>query len=212
MASGGDPKRVEVCLGAAEKAVKYTRKILFLGSDNNWRRELEELSDAVQAQYGAASAEGAVESVLAIGRTVTSQVLHHYTKHELLMEARRRYEAYGTPAHGMEWPLFIDYCAHVAEDAHVGNCGEHAAVAFKYLMNYFEEAWPIDFMKFRDKDHNFVILNRPDEIPIEKFDEWSKYAVVCDPWKGAWGMAAKLDDWYGWTSMISKWRFPETER
>lgn len=206
-----DQKKIETCIEAAKKAVEYTRRTLYIGSDNNLRREVSEFVDTVSglAESGLARAAGAMGLASAVGGAVGSSLASHAQRHKAVVETKNRHDAYGTPGHGMEWPLYIDYCAHVAEETHAGNCGEHAAVAFKHLMNFFEEAWPIDFMQFVGKDHNFVILNRSDEIPIENFEEWSKNAVVCDPWKGAWGMAGKLDDWYGWTSMVSRWRFPE---
>ncbi|MCK5819199.1 MAG: hypothetical protein KAH18_08070 [Psychromonas sp.] len=36
----------------------------------------------------------------------------------------------------------IDYAAHIAEQSKIGNCGEHAVVAFNYLLRRGEKIWP----------------------------------------------------------------------
>ena len=199
-----DPKTIERCLEAAKKAVEYTRGVLYIGSDNNWRRATIEdpgvLTGLVLAGLFPVTAPAMLEAAVGYGLSGQAQ------RHRAVTETQTRHDALGTPKQGRKWEWYIEYCASVAEETHAGNCGEHAAVAFMYLRNQIRDVRPIDFMDFDGKDHNFVILNRPEGIPIEKFDEWSKEAVLCDPWKGSYGMAAKLEDWYGWTKMKSRWR------
>ncbi len=200
----GNKLSIEQYLEAAKKAVEYTRGVLYVGSDNNWKRATIEdpviVTDLVLAGLCPFVAPAAL--AVAVGYGLSGQA----QRHRAVAETKRRHDSIGTPSKGKSWEWYIEYCAAVSEETHAGNCGEHAAVAFMYLRNRIRDARPIDFMEFVGKNHNFVILNRPEGIPIEKFDEWSKEAVVCDPWKGSYGMAAKLEDWYGWTRMESRWR------
>jgi hypothetical protein len=201
-----DQKQIDVCLDAAKKAVEYTRGVLYVGSDNNWKRATIEDPAIVTGLVLSGLFPIAAPALLAgaVGYGLSGQA----ERHRAVTETRKWHDGLGTPGHGRSWPSYIEYCAEVAEQTHAGNCGEHAAVAFVYLKNQIKEARPIDFMDYVGKNHNFVILNRPENIPIDRFEEWSKEAVVCDPWKGSFGMAGKLEEWYGWTNMVTRWRLP----
>jgi hypothetical protein len=202
-----DQKQIDLCLEAAKKAVEYTRGILHIGSDNNWRRYTIEDPVIMTGLVLSGFVLAAAPALLAIdvGYGLSGQA----ERHRAVADTKTRHDALGTPKQGRDWHWYIEYCASVSEETHAGNCGEHAAVAFMYLKNQFREVRPIDFMDYLHKNHNFVILNRPGNIPIERFDEWSTEAVVCDPWRGSYGMAGKLEEWYGWTSMATRWRLPE---
>ena len=73
-----------------------------------------------------------------------------------------------------------------------GNCGEHAATAYIWLLE--QHVVPIDWAKFTNKDHSFVIIGRSaiggymaKDVPLQP---WFKDAVICDPyWKHTyyWG-------------------------
>ena len=63
-----------------------------------------------------------------------------------------------------------------------GNCGEQSAIAFTYLCQ--RKVFPIDWCHFaqNDPNHAFVIINANAPITPTNFSEWSKSAIVCDPW------------------------------
>jgi len=200
-----DDDKIKICLEAAEKAVEHTREKLYIGSDNNISREISEFADNAYrlVESGLASVGGGFGLAIAVGAAAGSQIQWHGTKHQILEEIRRKEG--GLPKRPEDWPSYITTCSRIALDAHAGNCGEHASVAFLYLRDNVKDARPIEFMEFDDRTHTFVIINRPQEIPLEDFKEWSKRAVLCDPWKGGSGMAGKLYDWYGYTKMVCRW-------
>jgi hypothetical protein len=77
-----------------------------------------------------------------------------------------------------------------------GNCGEQSAVAYVFLRR--RAVFPIDWVRFMDKDHAFVIIGRSSDgssarknIPEQP---WFPDAVICDAywnrcefWSGAIG-------------------------
>ena len=67
-----------------------------------------------------------------------------------------------------------------------GNCGEHAASAYLWLRR--NGVFPIDWIKFTNKDHSFVVIGRSDagkytprDIPKQP---WFPDAVICDAYFG----------------------------
>lgn len=201
----GDEEKIKTCLDAAETAVRHTREKLYIGSDNNISREITEFADSAYrlTESGMGRVMGAFGLAAAVGLAAGSQIQWHGTKHQILEEIRRKEG--GLPKVPEDWPRYITTCAQIALDYHAGNCGEHASVAFLYLRDNVKDARPIEFMEFDDRSHTFVIINRPQDIPLDRFDDWSKSAVLCDPWKGGSGMAEKLYDWYGYTRMVCRW-------
>jgi len=63
-----------------------------------------------------------------------------------------------------------------------GNCGEHAVIAFTFLMDHGVK--PLDFMELFDNRprHNFVVIGREVDSEPAKYGTWGENAVVCDPW------------------------------
>ena len=200
-----EDEKIKICLDAAEKAVLHAREKLYIGSDNNISREITEFADSAYrlSESGLASAAGAFGLAIAVGGAAGAQLRWHGTKHQIMEEIKRKEGP--PPKRPEDWEPFILASSRIALDAHAGNCGEHASVAFLYLRDNAKDARPIEFMEFDDRSHTFVIINRPQEIPIENFRDWSGRAVLCDPWKGGSGMAEKLYDWYGYTKMVCRW-------
>lgn len=68
-----------------------------------------------------------------------------------------------------------------AETAEAGNCGEHAAVAFAYLLN--RGARPLDYMTLSPGgDHCFVLVGRKRGSDPTSPTTWGADAYVCDAW------------------------------
>jgi hypothetical protein len=90
-----------------------------------------------------------------------------------------------------DWKAYIDEMAFEARSMGAGNCGEQAALAFKYL----EERGirPLDYVAIRTHgDHAFVVLGSTVPIQPNNFADWSVEGVVCDAW-GKWvAIAGKL--------------------
>jgi hypothetical protein len=92
--------------------------------------------------------------------------------------------------------VYINELDRLAKDTQTGNCSELSAVAFNYLRN--QGVRPIDYFGvWRGAwNHAFVVLNRPADQPLARFDQWSRYAVVCDPLYDRAGDAGFLATWY----------------
>jgi len=92
--------------------------------------------------------------------------------------------------------VYINELDRLAKETGTGNCSELSAVAFNYLRN--QGVRPIDyFAVWRGSwNHAFVVLNRPADQPLARFDQWSRYAVVCDPLYDRAGDAGFLATWY----------------
>jgi hypothetical protein len=82
-----------------------------------------------------------------------------------------------------DWRAYIDEMAFEARSMGAGNCGEQAALAFKYLEE--QGIRPLDYVAFRTRNHAIVILGSTVPIRQNNFAEWSVEGVVCDPW-GKW--------------------------
>jgi len=94
-------------------------------------------------------------------------------KNQCLGEVRSRTTA-------SDWELKITQAKDASERFGCGNCGEQAAIAFKYLER--TGVRPIEYC-FRSSDgHSFVMIGRKSNATAEKMDSWGPDAVVCDPW------------------------------
>lgn len=82
-----------------------------------------------------------------------------------------------------DWRAYIDEMAFEARTMGAGNCGEQAALAFKYLEEHGIR--PLDYVSFMTRDHAIVILGSTVPIRQNNFADWSVEGVVCDPW-GRW--------------------------
>ncbi len=96
--------------------------------------------------------------------------------------------------------MMIEVWARNAIKMRAGNCALQAAVAFQYLRTR-ERVFPLEYMQFATKDHAFVVLGRPADTDISRFWEWSRNAVVCDPWRNSAGYATSLALWYQQTQV-----------
>jgi hypothetical protein len=76
-----------------------------------------------------------------------------------------------------------------------GNCSIQAALAFQYLRTE-KKIFPVEMMQLRFKNHAFVILGRPADTDLENFADWTKDAILCDPWRHDAGIAGQLATWF----------------
>jgi hypothetical protein len=75
---------------------------------------------------------------------------------------------------------YVEAMASSAQHWGAGNCGEQAALAFQFLRN--KGIRPLDYCRYQNSDHAFVILRSLKLITPSNFKEWSVDAVLCDPW------------------------------
>jgi hypothetical protein len=61
-----------------------------------------------------------------------------------------------------------------------GNCGEQSALAFSYLKSRLVQ--PIDWAHFNNRDHAFVLINRPKDLVNQKLRENLNQVILCDPY------------------------------
>ncbi len=99
------------------------------------------------------------------------------------------YEKYGL--------LFDKYfyrkIADIAESRGVGNCGEHAAVAFKHLTKNHPQL-RIEQIADIANDHVFVVIDRNPNSEINNPKTWGDTAIICDAWARKCFPAKDLDN------------------
>jgi hypothetical protein len=99
-----------------------------------------------------------------------------------------------------------------AEKAGVGNCGEQAHLAFKYLYNR-RDTDLFAVVSF-GPDHALIVMGVPPEKLRGVFSVkgvppgWPKDAVICDPWYHEW---FTMDDWSRKVSQILKATAPNQD-
>jgi hypothetical protein len=91
--------------------------------------------------------------------------------------------------------IMVEVWAKHAKKMKAGNCALQAALAFDFLRKE-KKIFPVEMMQLRNKDHGFVILGRPAETDLENFADWTKDAILCDPWRHNVGIAAQLVTWF----------------
>jgi hypothetical protein len=104
-----------------------------------------------------------------------------------------RSEAYGGK---FDAELYIRQMSKLAVDSNTGNCSELSALAFMRLAA--KQVGPLEYWgAIRGSwDHAFVILNRDESIPIERFEDWSYQAVVVDALYDRVADAGNLTRWF----------------
>jgi hypothetical protein len=75
---------------------------------------------------------------------------------------------------------FVRIKAQGAREARCGNCGEQSAVAFVFLLD--KGVRPVEWFKFSDIDHAFVVIGRLENSKENDPYDWGPNAVICDPW------------------------------
>ena len=75
------------------------------------------------------------------------------------------------------------------ENSGIGNCGEQASVAYKYLFNRSDA--DLFVLAGLGRNHEFVIIGASaDQVrglhPISVAPNWPADAVICDPWYHEW--------------------------
>lgn len=63
-----------------------------------------------------------------------------------------------------------------------GNCGEHANVAFIYLIDNAKGDFLVSRMTLTDGDHGFLVLNRDTAKDGTKPAEWGDNSIILDVW------------------------------
>jgi hypothetical protein len=74
-----------------------------------------------------------------------------------------------------------------------GNCGEQSALAFSYLKSKRIE--PIDWVHFLNRDHAFVLLNRPKGLIKGKLRQNLSQVILCDPYYQRTGPLTQFPDY-----------------
>jgi hypothetical protein len=96
--------------------------------------------------------------------------------------------------------LMVEVWAKHALKMKAGNCSIQAALAFQFLRAE-KRLFPVEMMQFRFKNHAFVILGRPADTDLENFADWTKDAIVCDPWRHNAALAGQLVTWFNETKV-----------
>ena len=96
--------------------------------------------------------------------------------------------------------IMMEVWAKHAVKMQAGNCSLQAALAFQYLRTE-KKIFPVEVMQLRHKNHGFVILGRPADTDLENFADWTKDAILCDPWRHDAGIAAQLVTWFNETKV-----------
>ncbi|KTC87695.1 MULTISPECIES: hypothetical protein [Legionella] len=73
----------------------------------------------------------------------------------------------------------VQLLALIAREAGAGNCQEMAALAFLYLRE--QGITHLELVSI--PTHNFVVLGRDTDTPINAPQKWNKEAIICDPWR-----------------------------
>jgi hypothetical protein len=81
-----------------------------------------------------------------------------------------------------EWDVngTMEIWAEAARKYGAGNCGEQSALAFSHLKHRHVE--PIDWAHFNNRDHAFVLINRPKDLTGQKLRENLDQVILCDPY------------------------------
>jgi hypothetical protein len=74
--------------------------------------------------------------------------------------------------------------AKIANDVHIGNCGEIALVAFFKALERGLWDLHLDLIHIIKGDHAFLVLGRQPGSDPENYNTWGSSAVVVDPWAG----------------------------
>jgi hypothetical protein len=99
------------------------------------------------------------------------------------------------------WMHVVRSTASSAKITGVGNCGEHASVAYMYLHDRYVlrgvKPFPaLEYMSNSTLDHAWVVLGRIRSSEPSAPRSWGGDAVVVDPWHdtGKWYPASEYDD------------------
>jgi hypothetical protein len=175
---------LEQNLESASEAAAYTRRVLWVGAGNYWNdsRDPRFLARLLMAQIGLgcltdriACYEGelaakAVPELLLIGRRFVGMPADFvaWVQEKCDREEKRMYYQQREQ----------ERVAKGASSIAIGNCEEHAAVAWVYLRDLCDRRpRPIEVM--HTSDHAFVVIGREDENAIPG-QPWGAGAVICD--------------------------------
>lgn len=74
-----------------------------------------------------------------------------------------------------------------------GNCGEQSALAFYYLRS--KGVGPLDWARFTNRDHAFILLNRPKSLVGGELRGALDRVFLCDPYYDKKGPLSQFPDY-----------------
>jgi hypothetical protein len=94
-----------------------------------------------------------------------------------------------------EWDIngTMEVWAEKAKTYGAGNCGEQSALAFSYLKG--RRVQPIDWAHFNNRDHAFVLVNRPKDLINGKLKEKLDQVILCDPYYQRTGTLSEFPEY-----------------
>lgn len=166
----------------AKLAIRHTREVMPLGAHDSFSWLIRHgLRGQVRAKWAIGDMYAAVDNDMKAREKTDPSAITPYGPR-------------GTQATFGDWRAYIESMARRAKEHGVGNCGEHAAVAFKFL----EERGirPLDYLAMIDGDHGMVLLGATRRVTENNFLEWSGESIICDPWSGRTQVAGILAVWH----------------
>jgi hypothetical protein len=197
---------VKQYLSDAQSATNYTRQVLQIGMGNWWNRPydprfLQRVDD--WAQLSPLVAEIVPELLLSVMRVVSDkgwlggesmeeiQAQDKWISEQVeQLKIRQKKEGLGSRTFDLMikglkeerntlQKKYIDKTAETGKTIAIGNCSEHAAIAYQYLR--LTPSRPIEYV-FKS-DHAFVLIGRTTGL-ISKSFSWNPETVVCDSYYG----------------------------
>jgi hypothetical protein len=185
-------------LAAAQEACDYTRKILYIGMGNlmNAIEDPRHQKRLQQSSAGFANLarslwpgnwgtegpdfktrmpEGALES---LGGWAGYNLAYFGPEFALTMERLKDFgDDLDSVIRGKPEVDRVDRAAATGEKLHIGNCEEHASIAYMYLLKHAGTPRPLEI--FHRPDHAFVVIGRHTD---RRDDHYDPDMVICDPY------------------------------
>lgn len=159
---------------AAREAVNYVKNAMPYGSVNN-------AGDWVSKSF--------------VGPFISAYKQFHGYRDGILPELKELSKTAASLPQEERNLIMVEVWAKHARKMKAGNCALQAALAFDFLRKE-KKMFPLEMMQFRHKNHGFVILGRPADTDLENFADWTKDAILCDPWRHDVGLAGQLVTWF----------------
>lgn len=83
-------------------------------------------------------------------------------------------------AYSISYETFFELQANVAKSYKMGNCAEHARVAYDYLRKTSTSR--VEVITDFANDHSFIVIGRDPKSPLNNPEAWGSSAVICDSW------------------------------
>lgn len=75
----------------------------------------------------------------------------------------------------------------------LGNCFEHAALGFEYLINQ-RYSFNVEIFHINSPDHTIVVMNRDQNTPSSLHEKWNQGVYICDPF---FNLYASQEEYFG---------------